>query len=160
MRNLLTRVPKSAQGFVIAFTGDVPAKGRLDRHVFEIYARVPGTPLGLPLNALDIRLPGEVYTVSIKAAQITSTNRITGATITNAGNAQGVAFVPQDGLQKFWGGGADVRVYFRGDFVLDTSSRAICCEFVRAEFPTGQIPHGQDFGLEGGLFFSWFEGQG
>jgi DNA-binding beta-propeller fold protein YncE len=150
---------KSAQGFVIAFTGDVPAKGRLDRHVFEIYAPVPGSFSSLPLNALDIRLPGEVYTVTFKAGQIAG-NLVTGATITNTGNAQGVAFIPQDGLQKFWSGGAGVRVYFRGDFVLDTSSRAICCEFVRAEFPTGQIPHGQDFGLEGGLFFSWFEGQG
>ena len=108
-----------------------------------------------------MRLNGEVFTVSNITFDASDSHLITGATAINTGKAQGVVFIPTDaGILKFVAA-ADVRVYFRGDFVLDagTPARAICCEFVRAEFPTGQIPHGQDFGLEGGLFFSWFEGQ-
>ena len=30
-------------------------------------------------------------------------------------------------------------------------------EFARAEFPTGDRPHGSDLGIQGGLFESWFE---
>jgi len=108
---------------------------------------------------LEARIPdARVFFVNIEPGQINA-NLVTGATIINAGTANGVAYVPnikQDNPALLEG--ADVRVYFRGDFVKDTNSRAISCEFVRAEFPTGEIPHGQDVGLEGGLFFSWFKG--
>jgi hypothetical protein len=145
---------------VIGFSGGTipaPNTGKLDSHVFEMYLPRP-LAAGLP-NTVDTRLPGaNVFTVNIDAAQITG-NLVTGATIINAGTANGVAYVApikEDTPQSL--AGADVRVCFRGDFVKDTNSRAICSEFVRAEFPTGQIPHGQDQGLEGGVFFSWFEG--
>ena len=56
------------------------------------------------------------------------------------------------GLTEFY-------VRFHGDFVLDTSSpnpRAVDVQFVRAAFPTGQRPRGSTFGIEGGVFESWF----
>jgi hypothetical protein len=34
--------------------------------------------------------------------------------------------------------------------------RAIDAEFVRAELPTGDRPKGSPFGIQGGLFESWF----
>jgi DNA-binding beta-propeller fold protein YncE len=144
---------------IIGFSGGaIPGVGKLDPHVFEMY--LPGSKVaaGLP-TTVEARLPGaNVFTVNIDPAQITG-NLVTGATIINTGNANGVAYVaPIKQDTPGFLAGAEVRVYFRGDFVKDTNSRAICSEFVRAEFPTGEIPHGQDLGLEGGLFFSWFEG--
>ena len=60
-------------------------------------------------------------------------------------------------------------VCLRGDFVLDevTDSngqpvhRAVDAEFVRAELPSGDRPKNSKFGIQGGLFESWFQiGQG
>ena len=52
---------------------------------------------------------------------------------------------------------ANIWVFFHGDFVLDASKRAICSQFVRAQLPTGQIPNGGNFGIQGGIFESWFQ---
>jgi hypothetical protein len=43
-----------------------------------------------------------------------------------------------------------------GDFVLDEQGRAVDAEFTRAQFPTGDRPAGSGFGIQGGLFESWF----
>jgi hypothetical protein len=51
----------------------------------------------------------------------------------------------------------DLWVHFRGDFVVDESGRAVDSEFTRAEFPTGDRPHGSPYGIQGGLFESWFQ---
>ncbi|MGA2812509.1 MAG: hypothetical protein ABSG16_13990 [Candidatus Acidiferrum sp.] len=145
---------------IIGFSGGaIPAAGKLDSHVFEMYLPANKVAAGLP-PTVEARLPGaNVFTVNIDPAQSTG-NLVTGATIVNTGTANGVAYVPpiKQSNPEFLAG-EDVRVYFRGDFVKDTNLRAICSEFVRAEFPTGEIPHGQDVGLEGGLFFSWFTGR-
>jgi hypothetical protein len=56
-------------------------------------------------------------------------------------------------------------VCLRGDFVLDdfvdpttgqVVHRAIDAEFVRAELPSGDRPRNSQFGIQGGLFESWF----
>jgi hypothetical protein len=50
-------------------------------------------------------------------------------------------------------------VRLRGDFVVDDNnegSRAIDAEFVRGELPTGDRPKNSKFGIQGGLFESWF----
>ena len=44
----------------------------------------------------------------------------------------------------------------RGDFVIDETGRAVDAEFVRAELPTGDRPAGSEYGIQGGLFESWF----
>jgi hypothetical protein len=51
---------------------------------------------------------------------------------------------------------APLWVFFHGGFVMDASGRAICSDFVRAQLPTGEIPKGGNFGIEGGIFESWF----
>jgi hypothetical protein len=51
-------------------------------------------------------------------------------------------------------------IYLHGDFVLDHSEsekpRAIDAEFVGGELPTGDRPKGSGYGIQGGLFESWF----
>jgi hypothetical protein len=44
----------------------------------------------------------------------------------------------------------------RGDFLLDTTGRAVSAAFVRGQLPTGNQPPGSGYGLEGGTFESWF----
>ena len=69
-------------------------------------------------------------------------------------NAFAVAFLPKDpGRVKERRHGW---IKLRGDFVIDTKDRAIDAEFVRAQFPTGDRPAGSAFGVQGGLFESWF----
>jgi hypothetical protein len=48
----------------------------------------------------------------------------------------------------------DVRV--RGDGIKDVSDRAVDAEFVRGALPTGDRPSGDDAGVQGGTFESWF----
>ena len=47
-------------------------------------------------------------------------------------------------------------VRLQGEFVLDEEGRAVDAEFTRAELPTGDHPSGSKFGVQGGLFQSWF----
>jgi competence ComEA-like helix-hairpin-helix protein len=52
-------------------------------------------------------------------------------------------------------------VKLRCDFVLDFDEvldrrRAVDGEFVRAQLPTGDRPRGSKYGIQGGLFESWF----
>jgi hypothetical protein len=41
--------------------------------------------------------------------------------------------------------------------VLDDAGHAVDAEFTRAEFPTGDRPNGSPYGIQGGLFESWFQ---
>ena len=50
----------------------------------------------------------------------------------------------------------EIFVRLRGDFVLDATGRAVDAEFARATFDTGDRPAGSKFGIQGGLFESWF----
>ena len=45
----------------------------------------------------------------------------------------------------------------QGEFVVDSDGRAVDAEFTRAELPTGDRPSGSKFGVQGGLFQSWFQ---
>ena len=47
-------------------------------------------------------------------------------------------------------------VRLNGEFVVDEDGRAVDAEFTRAELPTGDRPAGSAFGVQGGLFQSWF----
>ena len=79
---------------------------------------------------------------------------ITKARSGNSPFALGAAFLPANlGLlrksRKLW-------ICLRGDFVVDKKNRAVDAEFVRGELPTGDRPSGSSFGVQGGLFESWF----
>jgi hypothetical protein len=54
------------------------------------------------------------------------------------------------------GHGMEVDVQLRCDFVIDREKRAVDGEFVRAEL-SGDRPHGSRYGIQGGLFESWFQ---
>jgi hypothetical protein len=47
-------------------------------------------------------------------------------------------------------------VQIRGDFFIDKNKRAADVEYARAELPTGDRPQASKFGIQGGLFESWF----
>ena len=81
-----------------------------------------------------------------------------------SGGVQEVATPPSNMLAFFWTEQefSQVRslteydVRFHGDFALDPKGLAVDVQFVRAEFPTGQRPKLSTFGIEGGVFESWF----
>ncbi len=142
---------------VIGFTDKValPSDGG---HVFEVL--VDPEPLGAQRErGLSCRcsIIGQVVPVewSVDAQGIIN-------------NAQIVSFSPTPARGAAFIFGSNVRqaiqnnelwVRLRGDFVLDGTGKAIDAEFVRAELPTGnRIPGapGGPFGLQGGLFESWF----
>ncbi|HEY3127850.1 MAG TPA: hypothetical protein VGL91_00180 [Acidobacteriota bacterium] len=102
----------------------------------------------------------------------TLTGLITSAQQTTS-PAKGLAFVFRGDIAERIRAGFDLEqrpielwVRLRGDFVLDdvvdpatglTVHRAVDAEFVRAELPTGDRPIGSKFGIQGGLFESWFQ---
>jgi hypothetical protein len=54
-----------------------------------------------------------------------------------------------------------LRVRLRGDFFVDHAlgedkPRAVDAEFPRAQLPSGDRPAGSPFGIQGGVFESWF----
>jgi DNA-binding beta-propeller fold protein YncE len=147
-------------GVVIAFTGEVSLDGVDPVHVFQVEA--PSLDLeGQQLNfgyACRCPILGEVVPVEADIAG----NLVTQATVLpGVDRATAIAFVFDrrfvNTLVEF--DIADLWVRLRGDFVLDTGDppRAIDAEFVRHEFDTGDRPAGSKFGVQGGIFESWFE---
>ncbi|PWU14369.1 MAG: hypothetical protein C5B50_17470 [Verrucomicrobia bacterium] len=145
---------------VIAFTAPVQATS-MDYNVFNM--SVLSLVQTGPFPAwVEYFVPGAIKPVTINTLM---GHRVTAATVSTGATAQGLAFIPSIPPERLVLKEARVRVYFRGDFVLDKNNRAVSCEFVRAQFPpnpaqfpTGALPAGQDLGFEGGLFFSWFTG--
>ena len=84
---------------------------------------------------------------------------VTQAVATSGPLAPGAAFIFQTSTitgQRILRGGLELWARLRGDFVLDEAERAIDAEFVRAQLPTGDRPATSPFGIQGGLFESWF----
>lgn len=136
-------------GLVIAFTGEINFP--VDSPVFEVSAlvNVPNTNL-----IAECFFSGSITPVTV--TKITN-HLVNEVQFSGQAPPNGLAFVPDDPNIVNFG---VLRVYFRGDFVIDTAGKAVCCDFVRGGFDTGEIPAGSGLGLEGGLFFSWFEAQG
>jgi DNA-binding beta-propeller fold protein YncE len=162
-------------GIVIAFDNDVQVTGGqspIDSHVFQVLMAEPQTD---NLRGFLCRCPilGRIVPVDPTIAG----PLVTGANIVTTANARGVAFIfdsksgtPQ---QEILHGGPDLWVKLRGDFVLDTGAnnnkipRAIDAEFVRADLRaglsnpgTGDHPIDSPYGVQGGLFESWFVSKG
>ncbi|HVZ40996.1 MAG TPA: helix-hairpin-helix domain-containing protein [Candidatus Kapabacteria bacterium] len=70
------------------------------------------------------------------------------------GTAKGAAFLLPQAIQSL--GFNQMSVRLRGDFVLDLKDRAVDANFPRADFPSGDHPAGEKYGIQGGLFESWF----
>ena len=93
---------------------------------------------------------------------------MTAATVSTGTSALGVAFLidPTGVIQRnILESGGDLWIKLRGDFVLDagTPARAIDAEFLRADLDatgtnpgTGDHPIDSPYGVQGGLFESWF----
>lgn len=144
------------QGFAIGFEGEVRSAD-LDHNIFRV--RVDHTDekdreIGL-ICRCDLR--GDVVPIDpvYDGDRIASGKELTSESFTRA-----IAFILRKGLFEFLldRGFVDTLIELHGDFVLDTEDkpRAIDAEFVRAEFLTGDRPAGSDFGVQGGLFESWF----
>jgi hypothetical protein len=92
---------------------------------------------------------------------VNAAGRIDTASESPPGDARGVAFLLEIQLAPIArdilaGIINDLWIILRGDFVLDTKGNAIDAEFVRAELPSGDRPKSSLFGIQGGLFESWF----
>ena len=167
LRNIVFPGNRRRFGVMIAFTDQVHV-ARIDANIFEVDALDVRDVGNMIERGYACRCPirGTVVPVqpTIAGDRITS-----GKVVAGANTSDGVAFVFDDAFVKTlqqlvqlgdpWRPWSDLRVRLRGDFVLDTNDppRAIDAEFARAEFPTGDRPHGSDLGIQGGLFESWFE---
>jgi hypothetical protein len=140
-------------GLVIGFTGPVgfaDAVRPIDAgHVFEVLLRDrrPDVPLLCRCAALGTVLP----VAPLPTPAPTDFEAITQPV------SDFWAFLFTGRSVADWARESDeVWVKLRGDFVIDSSRRAIDAEFVRAMLPTGDRPAGSGFGVQGGLFESWF----
>ena len=140
-------------------------------HVFQVLVQHDllideGPELGR--RGVICRCPVRGRILAVKPDTLTS--QITSAQETTS-PARGLAFVFEGDIADRIRGGVDregrpleLWIRLRGDFVLDdvliagqSVSRAIDAEFARAELPTGDRPKGSKFGIQGGLFESWFQ---
>ena len=146
-------------GLVVLFSREVDASRMDAAHVFTVDAPNPFAPGQAQELGLRCRCPlhGDVQPVEIlsEAGGLIDQARV----IPGAQFAKAVAFVFDDvveSLVKMLQDRADLAVRINGEFVVDDQGRAIDAEFTRAELPTGDRPSGSDFGVQGGLFQSWF----
>jgi hypothetical protein len=155
------------EGIVIGFNGEVRVGDPLNpgqflteidaMHVFQVL--VEHTTDAERRLGLVCRCPirGQIIPVKLTddgAGHIISADEVPGP------DAPGVAFIFDQkmpiGTNIVRGEVPELWVVLRGDFVVDVGGRAIDAEFVRAELPTGDRPNGSPFGVQGGLFESWF----
>lgn len=140
------------RGAVIAFSREVLANRVDAQHIFQILLPNPvsddriemlcrcavvGTVV--PVEVLDKDAQGTI----IKAREVPSP-------------AAAVAFIPELKYMKYFLEAREHWVVLRGDFVVDVDGRAVDAEFVRGKLPTGDRPDGSQYGVQGGLFESWF----
>lgn len=144
------------RGIVVRFSRAVHVTtppNRIDgEHIFQVLiedmrdqqgvfrCRCPVNGIVLPVRNIQEDTPGHII----------SAQRATTAT------ADGIAFVAKPTVERFMLEASDLWVKLRGDFVIDINGKAIDAEFVRAELPTGDHPRSSPYGIQGGLFESWF----
>ena len=165
-------IDRTDLGIVIIFSDVVdvlnPAHLIDADHVFQVLVQEPAKPLFF-LNC-RCAVSGEVKPVTWHGkndpTNINPSDNIDWNSFQEIGllQAKGIAFLftPETIKAGYIGEEAkELWVRLRGDFILDTNTpqRAVDAEFVRMELPTGnRIPGapGGPFGLQGGLFESWF----
>jgi DNA-binding beta-propeller fold protein YncE len=164
------------RGLVIAFSNKVQVLSGpsvIDaEHVFQVLT--VDTAAGNVDSGFVCYCPiaGRVIPVDPKASGGVVTSAVASDT-SSGGVAQGVAFIIDIiGLiqRQILDAGGKLWIRLRGDFVLDTGDpanhvppRAIDAEFLRADLDaggahpgTGDHPIDSEFGVQGGLFESWF----
>jgi hypothetical protein len=149
------RVP----GLTVVLSAPVQVAGIDAVHVFEVNApniQTAGQAAELGYSCRCSVL-GEI--VPVKPQLDASGAFVQADVAAGATTATGVSFVFNDrfvAAALLKSPPSDLWVRLRGDFVLDESGRAVDAEFTRAQFPTGDRPAGSDYGIQGGLFESWF----
>ena len=154
-------------GIVIGFTGDVQVSKTIDPdHVFQVLVNHSNADDQARGFVCRCAIRGRTVPVKLNLdAQgkivVNAAGHIDTATEAPAGDARGVAFLLDKQLfpiagEILAGKVNDLWILLRGDFVLDNKGKAVDAEFARAELPTGDHPNGSLFGIQGGLFESWF----
>lgn len=148
-------------GIVIEFTRDVVVSDIDAEHIFQVTVLEPVAAQRGFLCRCPIR--GKVIPVQ---PTLTGPNLIGSATEVAGPNARGAAFILDERTTTEINTvfeflrrlkiNPDLWVVLRGDFLLDKNGKAIDAEFVRHDFNTGDRPHNDLHGIQGGLFESWF----
>lgn len=144
----IANAPNGGVGAVIQFSNAIDTTQIDSVNVWQIWASVQ--PIGTAVfpYLTWVQLEGTIVPVTVTSS---TGNLITGAEVAASTTTDAVGFIVTNVQQQIF----NIRVYFLGDFVKDSTGRAICSEFVRADLPTGQIPTGGQYGLQGGTFVSW-----
>jgi hypothetical protein len=147
-------------GFVIQFSREVFTKPLDAEHIFTVDAPNPfAADEARKWFRCRCAIRGRVVPVAVTS--VDATGRIDKAEILpGAGTADAIAFL----LEREFVGAVllerrldDLWIRLQGEFVVDIDQRAVDAEFTRAELPSGDRPSGSAFGVQGGLFQSWFE---
>jgi hypothetical protein len=153
------------KGLVIAFSSEVRASEIDAEHVFQVLVE---HDQALSASGVICRcairgtvVPAEIMDKDPSNKRITKAKQIDSP-------SKAAAFIidmkPPIG-KRINAGNIELWVQLRGDFVIDyrvdkngkeIPGKAIDAEFVRAELPTGDRPSKSEYGIQGGLFESWF----
>jgi DNA-binding beta-propeller fold protein YncE len=142
---------------VIGFSRPVNV-GEIDKHIFEVLIQSDSKQEKRSSVSCWCPVKGKIVPVNLSDQESSWKPLIEDAQLATGPFAFGAAFIPQSPKllidQEIW-------IRLRGDFVIDEGQngkpgRAIDAEFVRGELPTGDRPQGSKFGVQGGLFESWF----
>jgi len=168
------------KGIVISFTGpiifspqaDVPRGPGKDKvsytidadHVFQVLVEEPGQQSSFLLCRCPAK--GSVVAAEVTSFDPNNSALITGAKVIASPAPMAIAFVfskdmlPLGNSREFW-------IKLHCDFVIDKNGKAIDGAFLRMQLPTGDHlgafpnpPSANPFGIQGGLFESWFRLEG
>jgi len=166
---LVKTLPTGGQtpALVIGFTAEVDTSTIDPRHVFQVLVPTVDPNNSNFERGIECRCPIRGTTVPVALGINTATGAINVDPVTkrikeaeqiSGPIARGVAFLLDSPVGKEIRDRKirDVTVLLHGDFVQDTNKHAIDAEFVRGELPTGDRKLGSKFGIQGGLFESWF----
>ncbi len=133
------------------------------RHIFEVSIETQEFNLEMTVRC---RCPLEGLVIPVKTTQqqdgrIISAQFIPDSQVPGNGDdiyivAKAMAFCFTPSVLERLIGANELWVRLQGDFVVDVDEKAIDAEFVRAELRTGDRPKGSSFGIQGGVFESWF----
>ncbi len=149
-------------GFVIGFGKEINTLteidiSQIDERVFQVLIAKPEA--NNPSLVCRCAIQGEVIPVTFELATDERGNIIPGQIQRNSvkesdsKKAPGVAFTVNEKILSEFN---EIWILLRGDFVVDGDKKAIDAEFLRGKLPTGNRPQSSKFGIQGGLFESWF----
>lgn len=134
----------------------------VNEQTFQLFIERPGeSDLLMRMRVPHARTPRErtsrASIVPVKVEELF--DGLIRATTTEESEDSASAFLmllPEDLLEGLLNAEIEgLQVVIKGNFILDTSDKALDAEFVRATLPTGDRPRGAPRGIQGGVFESW-----